>query len=134
MVVAGESHKDVGIRRSDGRRAAVAEINPAIRQAYVVDDGRDFSLSNLLPQPYLYPVPEVGSVFDAHSGRPPDMKVKGATVDGGKEIPSQPGHQNRQGGQTEDEKCHEKNATVMQTGIKQTAIVVAKPLECGFKP
>ena len=41
MVIGGQRHKNVGVRRANRRRIAVGEIDAAVRQANVVDDALD---------------------------------------------------------------------------------------------
>ena len=53
VVIGGERHKNVGVRRSNGRGITVREIDAAVRQTNVVDDALDFVGGNLLSNKLL---------------------------------------------------------------------------------
>src|SRR5258708_4424185 len=129
MVLRGQGHKNVRIRRSHRRRIAVGEIDTAIWQADVINDALDLSCRNLLSNRLLDLVAKVGRLFNSHSRRSAHVKLESAAVHAGKEIPAQPRNQNDHRADTEHEECNQKNKPVMETNLQQATKAVPELLE-----
>src|ERR1700730_8377325 len=133
MVLGGKSHKNVCVRCADRSGIAVREIDPAVGQAYVVDDVVDFIGRNLLSDRPLDLIAKIGGFLDAHSGRRAQMKFERAAVNAGEKIPAQPRDQNRERAKTACKEQDQESPPVMQAKLQQTAIAAAKFLESCFK-
>src|SRR5258708_21037723 len=115
MVLGGEGHKYVGVRRYNRSRITIRKIDAAVGQSYVVNNALDLRCRNLLSNRPLDLIAQVSRFFDAHSGWSPHMQFESAAIYAGKEVPSQPGNQNRRRTQTTRKEHNQENSAVMGT-------------------
>ena len=103
MVIGGQGHENVGVRRSNRCRVTVGKIDAAVRQANVVNDVVDFACRNLLSNRLFDLITKIGCFFNAHSGGSTQMKLKSAAVHAGEEVLAQPGKENYERAQAASE-------------------------------
>src|SRR5260370_35110406 len=78
-------------------------------------------------------IAKVGGFLDAHSGGRTQVQLERAAVNAGKEIPAQPGNQNRKRAKTAREERNQESRTMAEAKFQQAAIAVTKSLEGLFK-
>ena len=131
MVIRGQTHKNVSVRRPHRGRIAVRKIDAAIGQTYVVNDALHLFGRNLPPNGLLDLVTKVGGFFNSHSGGSSEMKFEGASVHTGEEIAPQPGDQNGQRAEAAGEEHNQECTPMLEASLQQTPIALAEFFE-GF--
>src|SRR3981189_3562258 len=122
MVLGGEGHKYVGVRRSNRSRIDIRKIDAAVGQSYVVNNAWALRCRNLLSNRLLDLIAQVSRFFDAHSGWSPHMQFESAAIYAGKEVPSQPGNQNRKRAETTRKEHNKENPAVAKTNFQRAEI------------
>ena len=90
VMVLGQLHLDVGVRRANGRRGRVREVQAGVRQADVVYDRHDLFGRNLLPYGGVNLVAERGRFLDARAGVSAHVNFELAGVHRGEKVLAQP--------------------------------------------
>ena len=88
-VLLREVDEDIRIARTDRRRGAVGEIDAAVRQSQIVDDGGDLARLDGIAQRLLHLIAENGGLLDARAGGCPQMQLQLSGIDVREEILSQ---------------------------------------------
>ena len=91
-MIRGEVHEDIGVARADRRRCRIGQVDAAVGDADVVDDGRDLASGNQLPDRLLDSIAQGRGLIDADAGGTPQVELDLAGVDAREEILSEAGH------------------------------------------
>ena len=88
-MIRGEVHEDIGVARADRRRGRVGEVDAAVGNADVVDDGRDLAHGNQLADRLLDSIAQARGFIDADAGGTAQVQLDLAGVDAREEILSE---------------------------------------------
>src|SRR5437588_12116420 len=90
-MIRGEVHEDIGVARADRRRGRVGEVDAAVGNADVVDDGRDLARGNQLPDRLFDAIAQARGLIDADAGGTAQVELDLAGIDAREEILSEAG-------------------------------------------
>jgi len=88
-----ELHQDFGVGSADGSGVAVAQVNSAVRQADVVQDGYQFVLRNDLSNGLVDLIREASGFLDAQAGAGAHVQSDLAGVHFGEKVAAEKKHQ-----------------------------------------
>ena len=125
--------QNVGIGGAGRRGVAVRKIDAAVGQADVVDDAGYFARRNLFAYEAFDPVAKTRGLFNSRAGPRAQVQLELSGVDPGKEIPSQPGHQEHERAHADRSKAPQERAAVMQAAFQHFVIAVAESFERQLK-
>ena len=121
-VLLREVDEDVGIARAHRRRGAVREVDAAVGQTEVVDDGGDLARLDDLADRLFHLIAQNGGFLDARAGGRAQMQLDLPAVDGREEILAEAGQradgkgEQRGRGHREQEDAGEAQAAVDRKG------------------
>jgi hypothetical protein len=125
----GERDQDVGVAGADRCGVAVGQVDAAIGQPDVVDDGDQLVAWDGGADHLIDLVAQPGGLLDAGTGAPPQVQLELAAVDLGEEILAQPRQQDGHGEQAGAEEARQEPGTARQAGGEETPVAAAQPLE-----
>ena len=133
MMVFGQLHLDVGVRRSNGRRGRVRKVQSGVRQADIIQNCHDLFGGDLLTDGGVNLVAERGCFLDARARVSAHVNLELAGVYRGEEVLAQPWLQHDYRTDREQQEQDKENRRVVHAEGEQAQIAVAKALKARFK-